>query len=82
MGNLQEKFDQFAPGVPDDAADLPTTRYQVLEGRVFTLTVWRNAATARGEVAVADLEQLRGEPVTRDGWYDETGAYLGDEAGL
>ena len=47
----------FAPGVPDDPDAVPELLYQVLLGRVFTLTRWRDGSTARGEVPLADLER-------------------------
>lgn len=69
----------FAPGVPDDPDAVPELLYQVLLGKVFTLMRWRDGSTARGEVALADLEALAGSAVTREGWYDALGRYLGAE---
>lgn len=69
----------FAPGVPDDQDAVPEVLYQVLLGRVFTLTRWKDGSTARGEVALADLEALSGGPITKEGWYDVLGRYLGPE---
>lgn len=69
----------FAPGVPDDPDAVPELLYQVLLGRVFTLTRWRDGSTARGEVELADLESVAGSAVAREGWYDALGAYLGLE---
>lgn len=69
----------FAPGVPDDPDAVPELLYQVLLGRVYTLTRWTDGSTARGEVPLADLEAVAGKPVTREGWYDALGAYVGPE---
>lgn len=70
----------FAPGVPDDPDAVPELLYQVLLGRVYTLTRWKDGSAARGEVQLADLEALVGGPVPREGWYDAAGAYLGADA--
>ncbi len=35
----------FAPGVPDDPDAVPELLYQVLLGKVFTLTRWRDGST-------------------------------------
>ncbi|XAQ48598.1 hypothetical protein [Xanthomonas phage vB_XeuM-YB23] len=69
----------FAPGVPEDPDAAPELFYQVLLGRVYTLTRWRDGSTGRGEVQLADLEALAGGPITREGWYDALGKYLGAE---
>lgn len=69
----------FAPGVPDDQDAVPELLYQVLLGRVFTLTRWRDGSTARGEVPLTDLEAVAGSTVTREGWYDALGKYVGPE---
>lgn len=69
----------FAPGVPDDLGAVPELLYQVLLGRVFTLTRWRDGSTARGEVQLADLEAVAGSAVAREGWYDALGKYIGPE---
>jgi hypothetical protein len=69
----------FAPGVPDDPDAVPELLYQVLLGRVYTLTRWRDGSTARGEVSLADLEAVAGGTVSKEGWYDALGKYLGGE---
>lgn len=69
----------FAPGVSDDPDAVPELLYQVLLGKVFTLTRWKDGSTARGEVGLADLEAVAGGPVTREGWYDALGRYVGSE---
>ena len=69
----------FAPGVPDDPDAVPELLYQVLLGRVFTLMRWKDGSTARGEAALADLEAVAGVPVTKEGWYDALGKYVGSE---
>ncbi len=72
----------FAPGMPVDQADVPTLRYQALGGRVFTLRRWSDGSTDRGETDLEALADLRGKPVVMEGWYDEAGTFLGDDAGL
>lgn len=69
----------FAPGVPDDPSAVPELFYQVLLGRVYALTRWRDGSTARGEVALADLEAVFGLHVRKEGWYASSGEYLGSE---
>ncbi|UGL62726.1 hypothetical protein [Xanthomonas phage FMYAK-P1] len=69
----------FAPGVPEDPDAVPELFYQVLLGRVYTLTRWKDGSTGRGEVQLADLEALAGGPITREGWYDALGKYQGTE---
>ena len=69
----------FAPGVPDTPSAVPELFYQVLNGRVFTLTRWKDGSTARGEVALTDLVALAGQPVNRDGWYDAMARFIGRE---
>ena len=69
----------FAPGVPDDPDAIPERLYQVLLGRVYTLTRWKDGSTARGEVALADLEAVAGGAITKEGWYNALGKYQGSE---
>lgn len=69
----------FAPGVPEDPDATPELLYQALLGRVFTLTRWRDGSTARGEVSLAELESVAGSVVSREGWYDALGRYIGAE---
>lgn len=69
----------FAPGVSDDPDAIPELVYQVLLGRVFSLTRWKDGSTVRGEVALADLEAVTGSAITREGWYDALGTYIGIE---
>lgn len=69
----------FAPGVPDDPDAIPELLYQVLLGRVFTLTRWRDGSTARGELPLAEFEKLTGSTVAKEGWYDALGQYIGSE---
>jgi hypothetical protein len=68
-------------GLPSDLSQLPTLRYQALQGRVFTLQVWPDGSTVRGEVEVTHLEGLAGGGI-KEGWYDALGNFLGAEAGL
>lgn len=78
----KEKTD-FVPGIVFGETLIPELRYQILQGRVFTLQVWPNGSTARGQMTLDDLEKQLGQPVTKEGWYDHTGKYLGTEdAGL
>lgn len=77
---LREKY-AFAPGVPTDPAAIPTVRFQVLGGRVYTLEVWKDGSTVRGEMPLADLSHRFGRKVEQEGWYDVLGTYLGDDAG-
>lgn len=77
-----EDDDRFmgAIGLPVDLSELPTTRYLLAYGRVWTTTTWPDESTARGEVPLQQLQDLAGEDVKlREGWYDATGAYLGTE---
>lgn len=67
----------FAPGVPVDPQAIPTVHYQVLLGRVYTLTQWKDGSTARGETSLASLEGRAGQPITKEGWYDVRGRYIG-----
>ena len=73
----------FVPGIVPSVTVVPKTRYQVLNGQVFYLQVYGNTGeTARGQMTLAELEQQFGEPVTKEGWYDHAGKYLGDDPGL
>lgn len=74
-----EEKTSFAPGVPLDQDAIPEVLFQVLLGRVYTLTRWKDGSTVRGEIPLAELEALAGKPVTREGWYDVLGRYLGAE---
>lgn len=69
----------FAPGVSDDPDAIPELNYQVLLGRVYTLTRWKDGSTVRGEVTLQDLEAVAGSAVTKEGWYDALGAFVGAE---
>lgn len=72
----------FVPGLAPDTV-VPETRYQVLNGQVFYLQVFGNTGeTSRGQMTLADLENQLGQPVTKEGWYDHEGKYLGDDPGL
>ncbi len=71
----------FLVGVPDDPAEAPMTYYQALQGNVYTLTMWRDGSTARGEVPLSVLEALIGKGV-KEGWYNATGAFLGTSISL
>lgn len=79
--SIEDRMD-FAPGVPTDPSAIPELRYQLLNGRVFTLTVWRSGSTARGSVPVQELVDRAGSSELEDGWYSALGEYLGDDPGL
>lgn len=68
----------FAPGMPVDTSQIPTLRYQALEGRVYTTLRWRDGSVSRGEVPIAQLEDLVGQGQVQEGWYDSAGDYLGE----
>lgn len=67
----------FAPGVPEDPGVIPDLYYQVLLGRVYTVKIHPDESVSHGEIALADLESLKGSPVTKEGFYDFKGSYLG-----
>lgn len=69
----------FAPGVPDDPDAIPELLYQVLEGKVHTRLTWRDGSVSRGEVPLADLAAVAGKTITKEGWYDALGKYIGAE---
>ena len=74
--------DEIVPFLPTDPNAIPEVRYQVLAGRVYVLTVWKDGSTARGETDLDSLARRRGAPVTQEGWYDVFGRYLGADAKL
>lgn len=74
---LQDKMDQFIPGMPDDPSTLPELFFQVILGRAYSLMRWPNESTARGEVTLQELEERFGAPLVKEGWYSASGAYLG-----
>lgn len=78
---IEDRMD-FAPGVPTDPSAIPQLRYQLLNGQVFTLTVWPSGSTARGSVPVGELQDRVGSSELEEGWYDALGEYLGDDPGL
>lgn len=77
----KEKTD-FIPGFVPGETDIPELRYQVLSGNVYTLQVWRDGSTARGQMTLDELEGQLGKRVTKQGWYDHAGTYLGDDPQL
>lgn len=78
-GPVRDRIDSnWAPGMPDDPGLLPTTMYQALAGRVYTLVTWPDESTARGEVPIEQLEDMVGRGNVREGWYSISGDYLGD----
>lgn len=69
----------FAPGVPVDAEAIPKRYYQVLFGKVYTLMTWSDGSTVRGEADLASLAAVAGKAITKEGWYDALGRYIGSE---
>jgi hypothetical protein len=69
--------ENWLPGMPADPDKIPQLRYQVIGGRVYSLQKWRDGSSARGEIGLDVLERLRGKPVTREGWYDALGEWIG-----
>lgn len=76
---VRDRIDSdWAPGMPDDPGLLPTTLYQNLAGRVYTLTTWPDESTVHGEVPLEQLrDKLDGKPLL-EGWYSISGEYLGE----
>lgn len=74
---LSDEFDNWAPGQPASWDEAPTLIYQVLAGRVFTLKTWPDGSSARGEVTLEVLEDLTGEKITREGFYNALGEFQG-----
>ena len=76
---VQDRIDSdWAPGVPDDPGLLPTTLYQALAGRVYTLVTYPDESTVRGEIPLEQLEDIVGSGRVLEGWYSITGEYLGE----
>jgi hypothetical protein len=71
--SLLERMSQFAPG----SEDVRSGMYQLVEGRVFTLSSTPDGATRRGEVTIDHLRSISGVDEPRDGWYDGRGDYVG-----
>jgi hypothetical protein len=71
----------FLPGIDLDQPG-PELRYQLLQGKVFTLQLFPSGAVARGEIAPKELAALIQTDPTEDGWYHPDGRFLGDEPGL
>lgn len=71
----------FAPGIAE-GTDVPDLRFQVLHGRVYTLQVWADGSTARGEMTLDELEAHLGREIKQEGWYDHEGTYLADDPRL
>jgi hypothetical protein len=71
----------YAIGVPEDPDAIPEVRYQLLQGRVYTLKTWRDGSTIRGEIDLDTLAVVVGS-TPQEGWYDALGNYLGDDPGL
>lgn len=69
----------FAPGVPTDSRAIPKRYYQVLFGKVYTLMTWSDGSTVRGEADLASLAAVAGKAITKEGWYDALGRYIGSE---
>lgn len=76
----KEKTD-YVPGLASDT-DIPEVRFQVQGPQVYTLQVWRDGTTARGQMTLEQLAAYLGQPITKEGWYDHTGRYYGDDPQL
>ena len=77
---VRDRIDSdWAPGMPDDPGLLPTTLYQALAGRVYTLVTWSDGSTVHGEVPLQQLEDIVGKGNVREGWYSISGFYLGGQ---
>lgn len=60
----------------------PVMRYQLLQGRIYTLQLFPDGSTARGEVEREEFERFTSRSLGDDGWYDPFGEYLGDNPGI
>lgn len=79
--SIEDRMD-FAPGVPTDPSVIPELCYQLLNGQVFTLMVWRSGSTARGSVPMQELQDRVGSSELEEGWYNALGEYLGSDPKL
>lgn len=70
------------PGYIPGETLIPELRFQVLGPNVYSLQVWPDGETARGQLTIPELESQLGKSVTKQGWYDHEGKYLGDDPGL
>lgn len=77
---VKDKFG-FVPGLTDDT-EIPECRYQVLHTKVYILQAWPSGETARGEMTIDELSKQFGKPITKEGWYDVHGEFLGNDPGL
>lgn len=77
--NLEAKMDQFIPGWPENETEHPTLHYQVLLGRVYSLLRFPNESVAHGEITLADLAGIAGQPIVKEGWYSSIGDYIGTQ---
>lgn len=64
----------FLPGI-NLSQPAPEMRYQLLDGRVYTLQIMPNGSVTRGELEIAQLSF----PLPAEGWYDWDGTYLGED---
>ena len=60
-------------------SSLPELFFQVILGKAFILNRWPNESTSRGETTIAELEARFGAPLSKEGWYSASGAYLGTQ---
>lgn len=63
--------------LPVDESTLPDTKYFVVGGKVFSSKRWKDGSIARGEITLQQLEGLAGSPISKEGFYDFDGTYLG-----
>lgn len=76
--NIQENL----PIGMDLEAPAPTLRYQLLQGQVYSLQIWTDGSTMRGQVPISELEDRVGvAPGTalEEGWYNAFGEFMGDD---
>lgn len=73
---------EFVPGLVFGETLIPEVRYQVLAGQVYILQVYPDGETGRGLMTPDELSKQLGKPVTKEGWYDEAGKFLGQDPGL
>lgn len=69
--------DNWAPGQPLDWADAPSLTYQVLAGQVFTTLRSKDGSVARGTTTLQALADLTGAPISKEGFYNSEGNFLG-----
>lgn len=83
MLNIEEKMQQFIPGILSLDDPGPETRYYVSpEGEVTTLVRFPDGSQARGNDASGTLLALLGELPTSGGWFSASGNRISLPFGL